>query len=453
MANKKIFKSYDVRGVYPIEVNEETARGLGAALVEFLKVKKLFKSHRVLVGRDARLSSDSLKQALVSGLVGQGADVVDLGRVSTPLFYWALTQKEADGGIMITASHNPALDNGFKVCLAKGEPLGSENGLFALRDLAEAGKPEEIVWPNGVVFEENLFDDYLDFIKRQADLKSLKPLKGIIDCGNGMSGPEIISLAGFLPGRCEVIFAEPDGNFPNHEANPLKEENLRDLKNKILESQADWGAAFDGDGDRVVFLDEKGEAVRGDFVTALIAQNLLQENVGDKILYEVRSSWVVPEAVTAAGGQPVLGRAGHSLMKAQMRRENILFGGELSGHYFFRSLGFLDNALVAMLEVLKIISRENKLLSEIIRPFKKYFNSGEINFSVSDAAESLVAVEKKFTGGQVKKIDGLTVEYPDWWFNLRLSNTEPLVRLNIEAKSGKLLEEKREELENAIVGK
>ncbi len=452
MINPDIFKAYDIRGVYPTEIDEDVAQGLGAALVEFLKVKRLFKTHRLAVGCDARLSSDPLRQALITGLTNQGADVIDLGRVSTPLFYWALTKKETDGGLMITASHNPSSENGFKICLAKGEPLGSENGLFALRDLLATAKPREIVWPNGVVSNENLLEEYLNFIKKQVDLESLKPLKGVIDCGNGISGPEITALAEFLPGKCQILFAEPDGNFPNHEANPLKEENLLALRAKVLENKADWGAAFDGDGDRIVFLDEKGEAIRGDLVTALIAQDLLRENPGEKILYEVRSSWAVPEAIKSAGGQPVLGRAGHSLMKSQMRRENILFGGELSGHYFFRELGFLDNALVAMLKVLRIISRENKPFSEIVKPFKKYFNSGELNFSVADAGAVLAAAEAKFADGRIKKIDGLTVEYDDWWFNLRPSNTEPLVRLNIEAKTAELLEEKKKELEQ-IIGK
>lgn len=444
-----IFKAYDIRGIYPEELDEDAAFSIAASLVQFLRIKREFGNSAIVLGRDARDSSESLYESAKDGLVAESADVIDLGLISTPLFYWAIGNQKAAGGIMITASHSPAEYNGFKLCRAEARSISSESGLMEIRELAKKERALKLQSP-GKVFVKNLQKEYLEFVKSRFKNAKFKPLKITIDCGNGMAGPEVIELLKNYPFQAEIIFVEPDGSFPNHEANPIKEENVSTLREKVLAGKADLGIAFDGDGDRVAFLDEKGEMVRGDFITVLIGRELLKTNPGAKIFYEVRTSKIVPENISAAGGIAVLGRPGHSLIKEQMRRENILFGGELSGHYFYKDLGFIENALFTMMEMLRILSEENKPLSEIIRPLKKYFASGEINFKMADTGAVLRSVEEKFKDGQIKKIDGLTVIYPDWWFNLRQSNTEPLVRLNLEADTPELLEEKKTILSQLI---
>lgn len=447
--NPNIFKAYDIRGLYPEDINEEAAFSIAKAFVEFLRNKGEFSGQPIIVGRDARNSSDSLYEAVTEGLVSEKADVIDIGAVSTALFYWAIISQKAAGGIMITASHNPAEYNGFKICRVAARSVGLDSGLTEIRELAKKEKIADLSLV-GKVWHKDLLEEYISFVKNKITIEKIKPLKIVVDYGNGMAGAEVEKLLKFLPCWVESLFVEPDGNFPNHEANPIKEENLVVLRERLLNTNADLGIAFDGDGDRIAFLDEKGELVRGDFITALIAQELLKENAGQRILYEVRSSKVMPEVILAAGGMPILGRPGHSLMKEHMRQEDILFGGELSGHYFYRDLGFIENTLFTMTEILRIISEEEKPLSEITAPLKKYFTSGEINFKVVDADQILLKIEQKFGDAQIKKIDGLTVIYPDWWFNLRKSNTEPLVRLNLEADTAQLLGEKKKEVSSLI---
>ncbi|MBI4709413.1 MAG: phosphomannomutase/phosphoglucomutase [Candidatus Portnoybacteria bacterium] len=452
MIDQKIFKAYDVRGVYPEEINEDVAYKIGWAFVEFLKNNNELGSRQIIVGRDARLSSDALFEALSQGIISQGIDVIDLGYVSTPLLYWAVINEGVDGGIIITASHNPAQYNGFKFCGLSAKPIGLGSGLEKVRDLALGKEEIPVSFSAGKISQKRLLDEYINSIQKQTDLSQLKPLEIIIDCGNGMMGPEVEMLIKKLPCRAEILFSEPDGNFPNHEANPIKEETLETLKEKVLSEKANLGIAFDGDGDRIGFLDERGEKIRGDFITAIIAQELLKENRGQKILYEVRSSKAVRETIEKSGGIPVLGRAGHALIKDQMRKEDIFFAGELSGHYFFKQLGIIDNALFAMLLVLKIISQEDKPISEIVKPFQKYYQSGEINFEVENKEEILKSLEEKYSSAdKILKIDGLTAEFKDWWFNVRPSNTEPLLRLNIEAESEDLLEEKTKELKSLFL--
>lgn len=446
--NPKIFKAYDIRGIYPEEINEDVAYRFALAWVAYLEKNSQLAKRKLIIGRDVRLSSGELFESLTAALQSRGIDILDLGQVSTSLFYWAMVHQDVDGGAMITASHNPAQYNGFKVCARDGRALGGESGLFEIRDLAQKIESVPIVQAAGKVSRADLCVQYLADIKSKFDFKKISLLKLVFDCGNGMVGPEIKELFRDLPCQTEILFGEPDGNFPNHEPNPIKEETLAVLRQKVLDSGANLGAAFDGDGDRAVFMDEKGEAIRGDFVLALLAEELLRDTPQQKILYEVRSSRVVSETIRRSGGAAVLGRAGHSLMKDQMRREDIALGGELSGHYFYRSLGFVEDALFTTLKMLEILSIKKQPLSGLIAPFKKYFNSGEINFEIADPAAKLQEAEGYFKGqgAEIKKIDGLTVEYPDWWFNLRKSNTEPLVRLNLEADSAELLEEKKREL-------
>ncbi|MDD2753766.1 MAG: phosphomannomutase/phosphoglucomutase [Candidatus Portnoybacteria bacterium] len=447
--NSSIFKAYDIRGVYPDEINEDAAYKIGQAFVKFLENEGRVGNRQIVVGRDARESSQDLFDALTQGLLSQGADIIDIGEVSTPLFYWAIINQSAAGGIMITASHNPAQFNGFKICASQARSIGLENGLSKIRDLA-AGSDFTVGAVVGKATEKNSLSGYIDFVLENFAVKELAPTKVVIDCGNGMAGPEILEIIKKLPWQTEVLYAEPDGRFPNHEANPIKEETLAVLKEKVLSGKADLGVAFDGDGDRVAFLDEKGGLVRGDFITALIAREILKKEPGQKIFYEVRTSKIVPEIVKANGGVPVLGRPGHAPIKEQMRKEDILFGGELSGHYFYKKFGFIENTLFTMLEMARVIYIEQKSLSEIIAPLKKYFVSGEINFKVGEPDKILADIEQKYSGAEIKKIGGLTVIYPDWWFNLRKSNTEPLVRLNMEADSAELLEEKKREVVDLI---
>ena len=452
--NPDIFKAYDIRGVYPDQIDGEFAYRLGGAFCRFLINNGEAGNRKIIMARDTRLSSDELAENLIQGITDQSFDVADLGLASAPLFYWAIIKEKAAGGLMVTASHNPAQYNGFKVCRADSRMVSGETGLFQIRDLMEqAGL--ETSFNAGKISQVDLKKEYLDFMLSFIKSSQRKPLKIVYDCANGTMGQEIEEISKLIPGEKEILFADPDGNFPNHEPNPIKPENMSALKNKIIESGADLGIAFDGDGDRIVFYDEKGEMVRGDFITALMAEILLKQNPGKKILSEVRSSRVVNEIIRQNGGIPVLGKSGHSLIKEHMRRENIFFGGEMSGHYFFQELGYIDSSLLVAIKILELLSREDKKLSRLVAPLKKYSSSGELNFEVADPDGVLMAAESHFKGAkgaQVKKIDGLTIEFADWWFNLRKSNTEPLVRLNMEADSPEILEEKRKELEGLICG-
>ncbi len=437
MLDPTIFKAYDIRGRYPEEINEDAVRQITRAFIDFLKPET------IIVGSDARQSSPALKEAVLETLLAAGINVLDIGLCSTPLYYFAINSRGADGGVMITASHNPASYNGLKLCREQAIAFGGEDGGYAMRDkLLAGGIGETKSEKRGTLTKVDVLDDYLGATMSFVDADAIKPFRVVVDCGNGMSGREIKKAFAKIPGEMIELFFEPDGSFPNHEANPIKEENLAALKKKMDEVDADLGVALDGDGDRLVFVDEDRATVRGDFITALLAGDLLAERPGEKICFEVRSSRVVREAIEQAGGIPVLVRPGHSLIKAAMRQENMLFGGELSGHYFYRQFGFIENTLYTALLVLKIISAQGRSLAEAIAPLKKYALSGELNFTVSDPGKLLAEIEQKFSDAQIKKIDGLTVEYSDWWFNLRQSNTEPLVRLNMEADTKKLLEEK-----------
>lgn len=446
MLNPNIFKAYDIRGLYPEEINEDAVREIIRAFIDFLNPKT------IIIGSDARQSSPALKEAVIETFLMAGINVLDVGFCSTPLYYFAINSRGADGGVMITASHNPKEYNGLKLCRQQAIAIGGEDGGYAMRDKILAGEIKMVPRGEaGTLTKIDVFEDYLGATLSLIDVDAIKPFKVVVDCGNGMAGQEIKKLFEKIPGEMIELFFEPDGSFPNHEANPTKEENLAALRKKMDETDADLGIALDGDGDRVVFVDEKREPVRGDFITALIAQDLLVEKHGEKICFEVRSSRAVKEAIEQAGGVPVLVRPGHSLIKEAMRRESMLFGGELSGHYFYRQFGFIENALYTILLVLKIISDRDHSLAGAIAPLKKYALSGEINFTVQDPGKILTAVEQEFSDGQIKKIDGLTVEYPDWWFNLRRSNTEPLVRLNMEANTEKLLAEKLEIVKRMII--
>jgi len=452
MVNPKIFKAYDIRGIYPSEIDEEAVEKIGQAFINFL-VEKQEIVKKIVIGRDMRLSSSTLFKALVSGISAFDIEIIDIDVCSTPMFYFAIQQLGASGGMMITASHNPASYNGLKLCRENAISISGESGIYEIRDqINSIVSVTSNTNFKASLIKVNILDKYIDFILSKTQLNEIKPLKIVVDCGNGMVGPEIIKIAKKLSCQIIPLFCEPDGSFPNHEANPLKEENLTALKQKVLEEEADLGIAFDGDGDRVAFLDERGEVTRGDFITALLAKELLLEKPGQKILYEIRSSWIVREEIQKSGGIPVLSRAGHAPIKDKMRSENILFGGEFSGHYFFKDLGFVDNALMAMLKILEIISKENKSFSATLAPLNKYYASGEINFEIRDKDAKINELEKTYKNRakNIMHLDGLTMEFDDWWFNLRPSNTEPVLRLNLEAKNLDSLKEKKEWLVNFL---
>ena len=452
--NPKIFRAYDIRGIYPQELNEKTAFLLGKAFVKFLKKK----NPNILVSRDNRLSSKSLFNSLTKGILNGGGNIIDIGLSSTPRFYFSVLKSLTDGGIQITASHNPSNYNGFKLVKEKSIPISIDTGLGEIKEIIEKEEYNEKIFSKGKVTKKDFLEKYIDFNLKLANLKrlsQLKFLKIVLDSANAVSGLDVKALFKKLPCKTFYLFNKLDGRFPNHQPDPTIKENLRFLITEIKKRKADLGIALDGDGDRVVFIDEKGEVARGDFITALIAQELLKEKPKEKILYEVRSSWVVRETIIKNKGVPILGKAGHSLIKERMRKENILFAGELSGHYFFRDIGFFEGPLLVILEILKILAKEKKPFSEIVQPFKKYFQSGEINFEVKEKEKKIEEIEQFYRkkAKKIVKIDGLTLEFRDWWFNLRPSNTEDLLRLNLEAKEKNILEEKIKEISSLILKK
>lgn len=444
--NPAIFKAYDIRGIYPEEINFDVAYNIGRALVAHTKAKK------VAVGIDMRESSLELEKAVIKGITDQGSDVKKIGMISTPLLYFASWNMEMDAGVMITASHNPAEYNGMKFCLKEAVPIGEGSGMEEIRDLSLKGK-FSYLGKKGVVEEDdgeikNIYLDYLiGFFKKNFPAKKI-----VIDFANGVGIMEK-DVWEKLSDQIESVylFDNFDGNFPNHEANPLKTETLKDLQEKVLAEKADLGVAYDGDADRVGFVDEKGEVVRMDFITALLAGEILKENPGTLILADIRSSNAVLEYIKKAGGKTRHCRIGHSLIKSQMRREGAIFAGELSGHYFFQENFKAEMATLAVIFILNLLNETGKKMSELVTELKTYFQSGEINFEVADKKIVLEKLKEKYFDGKINLLDGVRIDYPDWWFNVRASNTEPKLRLNLEAKNQKLMEEKKKEVEQIIL--
>jgi len=445
----KIFKAYDIRALAPKDLNEDAAYRIGQAVVKFTKARTL------VVGKDMRETTPLLFEAFSRGALSQGADIIDIGLVTTPMFYFAVGDYELhDAGVMVTASHNPKEYNGFKLCYGDVLPIGGDSGMNEVRDLALAGPyPGR---PEGVVVETDIQAAYLERLFRQVDVRKIRPMTVVADTGNGMEGVVIRDIFERLP-QCKFhgLFLDLDGNFPNHEANPLKEETLDALKEKIRATKADLGVAFDGDGDRVGLVDEQGRVVRGDIIVALLAPKLLKRDPGAAVFYDVRESLAVPEEIERAGGRAVMCRVGHGLIKPQMRQENALFAGELSNHFYFRDFFNAESSDLVMLLAMEMMSETGKKLSELVAPLMRYFHSGEINSQVADKDEVLAKLEETYghEAATVTRIDGLRLDFrdenrpqDDWWFNVRPSNTEPLLRLNLEAKSKELMEQKRDEL-------
>jgi phosphomannomutase len=432
-----IFKAYDIRGTYPDQLDEDLAYRIGVSAVRVLQADS------IVVGWDMRTSSPSISEALIRGITDAGADAVRIGMACTPMLYFAVGHLKAGAGIMVTASHNPSEYNGFKFCREEAIPVAYDTGLSQIEKLVQKDQTD-FPGEKGEVSDVDIGPDYRAHLLKFAD--GIKPLTVVIDAGNGVMGAFLPALFEKLP--CEVIklYFEPDGTFPNHEANPLKKENMADLIEKVKETDADLGIAFDGDGDRSMYCDEQGEIVPCDLLTALLGAEMLEREAGAAIVYDLRSSWVVREEIERLGGTAVESRVGHSYIKATMREKNSIFAGELSGHFYFRDIYTTDNAEMAAIQILSKISRAERPFSELIAPLRKYYATGEINFEVADKEAKLDALRSRYSDADLKELDGLTVEYPDWWCNVRPSNTEPVLRLNLEARSEQKRDEKLEEV-------
>ena len=433
-----IFKAYDVRGVVPDELDEERARAIGAAFAEWSGIGS------VAVGRDCRMSSPSLAAAVSEGIVSRGADVVDLGLASTDLLYFASGSLEV-AGVMLTASHNPPAYNGLKFCLPGARPVGQDTGLVEIRDVAE--NMSFGVGPGrGSVTQRDLLDAYVEHVLSFVDIEAMRPLTVVADTANGMGGLVVPPVFEHLPMTLVHLFPELDGTFPNHPADPIDPENLRDLQRAVLERGADVGLAFDGDADRVFLVDERAEGVSGSDVTALVAAAILDRHPGETVVHNLICSWAVPEVIRDHGGVPLRTRVGHSFIKQVMAETGAIFGGEHSGHYYFRENYRADSGLIAAVMVLEQLSRADAPLSQVLAPYRRYRSSGEINSRVLDQDGKIEEIARTYADGRQDRLDGLTVEFEDWWFNVRPSNTEPLLRLNVEARTDELLQEKTDAL-------
>jgi len=442
--NADIFKAYDIRGVYPDEVNEDAARAIGAAFVVYLNAR------RIAVGRDMRLSSPSLASAFIEGALSHGADVVDYGMIPTDTLYFAVARDRHDGGVQITASHNPKQYNGMKLVRAEAFPLSGDAGIGDIRDMIAQDRLPPPASKRGSVTSRNVVDAYVDHVMSFIDPAIVRPFNVVLDAGSGMAGLMAPKLFDRLPCRTTPLCFEIDGRFPRHEANPLIEENRRDITERVVAEKADVGIAWDGDADRCFFIDGAGGFVPGDFVTALLAEAFLLKHPGATVIYDLRASRAVKDTVQKYGGTALMNRVGHAFFKRRMRESNAIFGGEVTGHYYFRDNFYADNGFIPALLMLELMSKKGQSLRELLAPLRaRYFISGEINTKLAsmDAVPAkLEAIAARYSDGHQYELDGISVEYPDWHFNVRPSNTEPLLRLNLEATTCELMEKKRDEV-------
>lgn len=435
----KIFKANDIRGIYPDDLDEQIAYRIGRAFVTFMQASQ------VVVGRDMRLSGPALARAVMQGITDSGADVQDIGMVSTDQYYFTCAELELPG-IMVTASHNPKAYNGFKMVKKIPYLLSGETGIQDLRRLVE-----EEVFPDpprqGRVIPRDFQEPFIQKVLGVIDSAAIKPLKVVVDTGNGMVGPIIQEVYRRLPVELIGLYLEPDGSLPNHGLDPLMPENRAELQRRVVAEGADMGFAFDGDGDRFFAIDDRGEFVPGDFLTAVMGSYLLTKYPGSKIIYDARASWAVPDLINAAGGVPIVERVGHAFIKRRMADEGAVYGGEITGHYYFRDFYSADSGILPSLILLELLSKRGGKMSDILRPLEdKYFISGEINSTVADPKARLADLAQHYQDGQQQWLDGLSVIYPTWHFNVRTSNTEPLMRLNLEAKTQEEMERRRDEL-------
>lgn len=445
--NLDFFKAYDIRGIYPDQVNEEIAYKVGQGFASLLRQENPDKKLSVVVSRDMRPSSIKLHEKLVAGLVDTGVDVVDIGLNTTPTFYFGVGFYGHDGGIQITASHNPGQYNGFKLARAKARPVGEGTGMEELKAKIEQAEFLPTT-DKGVVsqFDHTLQDQVKEVLK-QADLNKIKPFKIVVDASNSVGALDMSAIFPDLPCELIPVYFELDGTFPNHDADPLVPENLIDLQKAMKQEQADIGIALDGDGDRMFFLDENGEEVPQAILRGIMAQIALKENPGSVVCYDVRPGKITQDMIDEVGGKAVITRVGHSLIKARMEEVDAVFGGESSGHYFYKTeFGTFDMPLVLLVKFLQFVSEQDKPLSKIIAPYKKYYHSGEINSEVQDKQGVMDRLIERYQDAEISRLDGVTITYNDYWFNVRPSNTEPKLRLNLEAVSPEVMEEKRDEV-------
>ncbi|MEM4282740.1 MAG: phosphomannomutase/phosphoglucomutase [Candidatus Woesearchaeota archaeon] len=439
----EIFKAYDIRGIYPSELDEQIARRIGRAFVSALGSKK------VIVGRDCRISSPKLAAALIEGILEQGADVIDIGLCSTPMIYFASQSADA---IMVTASHNPKEYNGFKLCKKGGIRIAQKSGISKIEQIFKQGKFVPVAKAKGKHFKRHLLPSYVFHVLKFA--RGIKKLKLVVDGGNGMAGLTFPAIARRLPCKVIPLCFKLDGNFPNHPPNPFLTGVLKELQERVVKEGADLGIAFDADCDRVAFVDEKGKIARGDLIALLIARDILKRKAGAKIFCDVRCSRVVEEEIKRLGGRFERSKVGHAFIANKMRKEDAEFAGELSEHYYFKENFYCDSGDIAVIHMLNILSEEKKPLSALIKPFQRYYQSGELSFEASQqVAKRIVSVLVEiYSSGRQSRLDGLTVEYKDWWFNIRPSHTEAMIRLNVEAKTKKLLDKRLEEIKKHILG-
>jgi phosphomannomutase len=436
-----IFKAYDIRGLVPGELHPEVARRVGRAFVDYLS------AGRIAVGRDCRLSSPELARAFALGARSQGAAVVDIGVVSTDMLYYHVARHDLDGGAIVTASHNPKEWNGIKMVRRGALPLSGDAGIREIREWLTAGRYADSPPPRGPLEEAVVLEDYARHCLSFVDVAAVPRLKVVLDAANGMGAVGADAIFTRLPVETVRMYFDLDGTFPNHPADPLVEENRRDIVDRVRAEGADLGLAWDGDADRCFFIDDTGEYVPGDFVTAVLGEAFARREPGARIVYDVRASRAVPDRIRAAGGVPLVNRVGHAFIKKRMRDEKAAFGGEVSGHFYFRENWFADNGMIPALLVLERLGREGRKLSEILAPLRaRYHISGEINSRVADVEGTLARIAERHRGARITRLDGLSVDYDDWHFNVRPSNTEPLLRLNLEADTRDAMVRRRDEL-------
>ena len=445
-----IFKAYDIRGLYPAEINETVARLIGRGFAAYLQTATIGMS------RDMRVSSPALASAFIDGIREHGTDVIDYGMMGTDMLYFAVVRDGLGGGAQVTASHNPKQYNGVKMVRAGALPLSGDAGIGDIRDMIADGRLLPPAARRGSISTRHVVPDYLEKVMSFIDPVAIRPFSVVLDAGSGMAGLTAPAVFERLPCKTTRLCCEIDGTFPNHEANPLIDKNRQDITAEVIRQKADIGIAWDGDADRCFFIDGSGEFISGDFVTALLAEAFLLKHPGSTIIYDLRASHAVRDVVARYGGRALMNRVGHAFIKRRMREENAVFGGEVTGHYYFRDFYYADNGLIPALLILELMSKKNRSLHDLLQPFReRYFISGEINTKLASMHEvptTLAAIEAHYTDAALARLDGLSVDYPDWHFNLRPSNTEPLLRLNLEAASPALMEKKRDEVLALIRG-
>ncbi len=461
--NPKMFKAYDIRGVVPEDLNEDIAERVGTAFVRYVEQKRKEENksgnRSIVVSQDARSSSPAFFTALARGINSMGWDVIDVGQSSTDMFYFACATLRSPG-IAVTASHNPPQYNGFKMIYEMPFAVGGGFGMEQIKEMVMSDNQPKPSGPKGSITKKDVREAFIQKVLSFIDVSKIKPLKVAIDCGNGMGGPYVEMLAKYLPIQIIPMYFEPDGTFPNHPADPLEKANRVDLEKRVVQEKADLGIAFDGDVDRCFFVDENGQFVAGDFLTALLAESFLKKfSAGDaqrpksKVIYDIRSSDATPDTIKKNGGTPLVNRVGHAYIKRRMIEDDAVFAGEVTGHYYFKDFSFADSGLIPAMLIIEMLSISGKSMSELLKPFTdNYFISGEINTRVADIPSILKKLEDIYKDGQIDKMDGISIRYPDWHFNVRASNTEPLIRLNLEAKTKQMMEQKRDEVLAIIRG-